>query len=149
MKSYSRTGWWFLQCTIVLVASSLIVYADKRLGGFSDQGEYSNLLPQPLVIINQGGAGATIGSRRVKDAEPDGYTTLILHDAILTAKFSGTVDYGPEAFEPIAGTGEVGMVIAVLDDSEFKSLDDLMTRTYQRPNEVTFGANLGALTACS
>lgn len=48
-----------------------------------------HLLPQPLVIINVPGAGATIGSRRVKDARPDGYTLLMLHEAILTAKYSG------------------------------------------------------------
>eukprot|EP00913_Durusdinium_trenchii_P028485 g26713.t1 len=104
------------------------------------------LLPQPLVIINVGGAGATIGSRRVKNARPDGYTLLILHDAILTAKATGNVRYGPEAFEPIAGTGEVGMVIVVRDDSPYKSLKDLMNAAANQPGEVIFGANIGALT---
>ena len=106
----------------------------------------NNLLPVPLVVINQGGAGATIGSRSVKDAEPDGYTVLLLHDAIMTAKTWGTVDYGPEAFEPIAGTGEVGMVIAVFKDSKYGTLTELMDDVRARPDEVTFGANLGALT---
>lgn len=104
------------------------------------------LLPQPVVIINQGGAGATIGSRRVKDAEPDGYTVLILHDAILTAKLSGTVNYGPEVFEPIAGTGEVGMVIAVPEDAPYQNLSDLLDAAAAQPGELAFGANIGALT---
>jgi len=43
------------------------------------------LLEEPLVIVNVPGAGGTIGSRRVKDARPDGYTLLLLHDGILTA----------------------------------------------------------------
>ncbi|MGY8659665.1 MAG: tripartite tricarboxylate transporter substrate-binding protein, partial [Verrucomicrobiales bacterium] len=34
------------------------------------------LLPEPLVILNVPGAGGTIGSRRVRDAAPDGYTIL-------------------------------------------------------------------------
>ena len=76
--------------------------------------EDENLLPVPLVIINLEGAGATIGSRRVKNARPDGYTMMVLHDAILTAKYSGTVNYGPEAFKPVAATGEVGMIVAVV-----------------------------------
>lgn len=106
----------------------------------------NNLLPQPLVIVNKGGAGATIGSRAAKDAEPDGYTVLILHDAIITAKMYGNVDYGPEAFEPVAGTGEQGMVIAVKEDSPYKSLTQLLAAAKDRPNTIKFGVNMGALT---
>lgn len=106
----------------------------------------NELLPQPLVIINRGGAGATIGSRYVKNSPPDGYTVLLLHDAILTAQASGKVRYGPESFEAIAGTGEVGMVIAVRDDARWKTLNELMDDVKGRPNEIRFGANLGAPT---
>ncbi|MEQ8785365.1 MAG: tripartite tricarboxylate transporter substrate-binding protein [Pirellulaceae bacterium] len=106
----------------------------------------NHLLPQPLVIVNRGGAGATIGSRFVKDSPPDGYTVLILHDAILTAKASGNVDYGPEAFAPVAGTGEVGMVVCVRDDARWKDLSSLMDDAAAKPDTVRFGANLGALT---
>ncbi len=106
----------------------------------------NDLLPQPLVIINQKGAGATIGSRRVKDAEPDGYTLLVLHDAIITARYSGKVDYGPEAFEAVAGTGEMGMVLAVSEGSPYYNLEELMEAARREPGSLAFGANLGALT---
>ena len=106
----------------------------------------NDLMDQPLVVINIGGAGATIGSRRVKDAEPDGYTMLILHEAILTAPQYGIVNYGPEAFEPIAGTGEQGMVIAVSEDSPYETLNDLMNAARDSPNSLAFGVNLGAMT---
>jgi tripartite-type tricarboxylate transporter receptor subunit TctC len=104
------------------------------------------LLPEPLVIVNVEGAGATIGSRRVKDAAPDGYTLLVLHEAMMTAKYSGKVDYGPEAFDAVAGTGEMGMVIAVAESSPFQSLRELIEAASREPNQLTFGANLGALT---
>jgi tripartite-type tricarboxylate transporter receptor subunit TctC len=106
----------------------------------------NKLLPAPLVIINRGGAGATIGSRYVKDAQADGYTVLLLHDAILTAQATGSVTYGPEAFEPVAGTSEVGMVICVREDARWKNLDELMDEVEQHPDMIRFGANLGALT---
>ena len=106
----------------------------------------NELLDQPLVVINIGGAGATIGSRRVKDAEPDGYTLMILHEAILTAPQYGIVNYGPDEFEAIAGTGEQGMVIAVADDSPFQNLNDLMKAAKDDPNSLSFGVNLGAMT---
>ncbi|WP_197443890.1 tripartite tricarboxylate transporter substrate binding protein [Maioricimonas rarisocia] len=103
-----------------------------------------NLLTEPLVIINVPGAGATIGSRRVKNARPDGYTLLMLHEAILTAKYSGNVSYGPEAFEPIAGMGGDHLVFAVADDVPFANLDDLVTAATEEPDSIAFAANLGA-----
>ena len=101
----------------------------------------NNLLPQPLVIINRGGAGATVGSSRVKSARPDGYTILMLHEAILTAKYSGMVNYGPEAFEPIAGTGELPLVIVVKHDAPYQSLDDLTTAAYASEEPLVWASN--------
>ncbi len=106
--------------------------------------EENKLLPQPLVIINRGGAGGTIGSRSVKNAAPDGYTMLLLHDAILTAKFAGNAPYGAEAFRPVAATGTSGTVITVHQDSSIHSLKELLDRIAERPGSITFAANLGA-----
>lgn len=117
-------------------------YARIFKKAFDDQ----ELLPVPLVIQNRGGAGATIGSRYVRDAAPDGYTLLLLHDAIITAKYSGMVSYGPEAFEPVALTGELGMVIAVAADSDYDTLNELMETAREKPGELSFAVNRGALT---
>jgi tripartite-type tricarboxylate transporter receptor subunit TctC len=106
--------------------------------------EENDLLAQPLVIINRGGAGGTIGSRSVKDAAPDGYTVLLLHDAILTAKFAGNAEYGAEAFLSVAATGTSNTVIAVHDESPIRDLNELLNRIEQKPGSVTFAANLGA-----
>lgn len=102
------------------------------------------LLDQPLVIINAPGAGGTIGSRRVRNEKADGYTVLLLHDAIITAKYYKKVLYGPEEFEPVAGTGQSGMVIAVHVDSPHESLTDLLIKASENTDTVTFAANLGA-----
>ena len=102
------------------------------------------LLPQDIVIQNVRGAGATIGSGRVRRAAPDGYTMLLLHEALITAQSSGKVPYGPEDFEPIAATGRLNMVIAVREDSPFQTLVDLMTAAREDPNKLVFAANLNA-----
>ncbi|MGI9470565.1 MAG: tripartite tricarboxylate transporter substrate-binding protein [Rubripirellula sp.] len=102
------------------------------------------LLDQPLVIINQSGGSGTIGSREVKNATPDGYKILCHHNAIITAKLAETVDYGPEAFEAIALTGEMSMVILVRDDSEYRNIKDLLLAAKRTPKSVRFGANKGA-----
>lgn len=104
----------------------------------------NDLLSQPLIIINVPGAGGTIGSRQAMESEPDGYTLLCLHEGIISAKYAGSADYGPEAFEPVAGTGEVGNVIAVAADSKYTDLDQLLTDAAARPEEIVFSANIGA-----
>ena len=103
-----------------------------------------NLLDVSLYIENKGGAGATIGSREVKDADPDGYTMLILHEAMMTAQVSGKADYGPDAVTPVAASGKISMVIAVSEKSSFQSLGDLMEESAKRPEQLIFAANLGA-----
>ena len=103
-----------------------------------------NLLDVSLYIENKGGAGATIGSREVKDADPDGYTMLILHEAMMTAQVSGKADYGPDAFTPVAASGKISMVIAVSEKSSFQRLGDLMEEAAKRPEQLIFAANLGA-----
>ena len=106
----------------------------------------AGLLPQPFVIINRPGGSATIGSRYVRDAKPDGYTLLLLHNGIITAKYSGKVNYGPEAFDPVASTGGIGMVVVVKDTSRFETLTQLLDECKAKPDTVTNGVNLGAPT---
>jgi tripartite-type tricarboxylate transporter receptor subunit TctC len=102
------------------------------------------LLGQELVIQNIGGAGATIGSGRARKADPDGYTMMILHEALLTAQSSGKVSYGAESFEPIAATGKTRLIIAVRDDSPYQTLPEIMAAAAETPDELVFAANLGA-----
>ncbi len=104
----------------------------------------NDLLPVHLEIINRNGASGTLGSRHVKEAKADGYTVLLLHDALFMAKYAGQANYGPEAFEPIAATGRVGLLVAVSEKSRFKNLPQLMEEISEHPNTVVFGANLGA-----
>ena len=107
--------------------------------------EQTELLPQPLVIMNIKGAGATIGSRKAKVARPDGYTLLLLHDSLMTAKASGQVNYGVEAFDPIAATGELGMVLCVAQDAPYQNLEELLQAAKDKPDTLRFGVNMGAI----
>lgn len=104
----------------------------------------NDFLSEKLVIVNIPGAGGTIGSRTAMNAYPDGHTILFLHDGILTAQRSGLVPYGPNAFEAVAATGEVGAVIAVGESSEYHSLEDLLAAASIHPETVSFAANIGA-----
>ncbi|MEM7474288.1 MAG: tripartite tricarboxylate transporter substrate-binding protein [Planctomycetota bacterium] len=106
--------------------------------------EKNDLLSQPLVVINVPGAGGSIGSRRVKNARPDGYTILQIHEGMLTNKYAGNTNFGPEAFIPIAGTGQMAHVIAVPDDSPYSDLKDLLDAAEDSPDSVVFAVGIGA-----
>ena len=93
---------------------------------FQDSIRRNKLCPQPVVVKNISGAGGTIGSRTAREAEPDGHTILCLHDGIYTAQHYGNADWGPADFEPIAATGQSGVVIAVSENSPFPSLSELI-----------------------
>ncbi len=106
----------------------------------------NDLMPQPLVIVNKPGGGATIGSNYVKDARNDGYTLLCLHEALMTSKATGQSTFGAEAFEAVAATGEMGQVVLVANESRFATMNDLMETAKAEPETLKFGVNLGTPT---
>lgn len=106
--------------------------------------ESGDFIKQPMVVINVGGAGGTIGSRRVKNARRDGYTMLMLHEGILTAHYAGRTPYSVDAFEEVAGTGRMEMVVAVGKDSSIENLRQLMDESTAKPESLLFAANIGA-----
>ena len=64
------------------------VIAPFRAGGDTDFNArvYAKYLRQelgvPFVIVNIDGGGGTLGSRKAKDAAPDGYTVLVTTTAL-------------------------------------------------------------------
>src|SRR5690606_31086041 len=47
------------------------------------------ILPMPLVVANITGAGGAVGARQVKNARPDGYTLLQIHEEMFAASAIG------------------------------------------------------------
>lgn len=98
--------------------------------------EMEKQLGQTIVPVNMGGASGTLGSLKVKDAKPDGYTIMGHHDAMATAFLSGVVDYSYEAFEPIALATQTPMAMAVHKDSGIKTLDDFVKYVKSNPGKA-------------
>lgn len=131
----------------------ITVVVPAAAGGSSDQlarlfqkaFEEHNLLDVPVVVINVPGAGLSVGSRRVKDADPDGYTFLLTHVALLSREAAGLDDFGYKDFEPVAQTVGFSSVISVADGSPYRTLPELLETAKKEPDTIIFGANLGAL----
>lgn len=114
-----------------LVAS----YAEKHLG-------------QNLVPVNMAGASATLGSRYVKDAAPDGYTILGSHQVIATAYHTGIVDYGFSSFEGVAQITSTPHLPAVTkafaEKNNIKNITDFVNYVKNNPGKVVWAYTVGS-----
>ena len=122
-----------------------------KAGGGSDtlarlfQKALEKYLPQPIVVVNVPGGFGIIGDRKAKNAKPDGYTLLLQHATLLTAAAQGTADFGPEAFDVVAGTATANMVVCVAKNSSYKTLKDLLEAAKAKPNQIRVVTNIGAV----
>lgn len=97
------------------------------------------------VVINVPGSGSVGGSRRVVEAEPDGYTVLANHVTLLTAMALGKADFTYTDYELAATAVEIPLVVVVPASSEFQDLDGLLEAAKNTENPVIAGVNLGAV----
>ena len=104
----------------------------------------ADALPVPTAVFNVKGGGGTIGCRKVFAAKPDGYTILCQHNALFSAYLSGTAEFGPNDFAQVAQTANITMVVMVREDSRFKTIGQMIAEAKEKPESVTFGANVGA-----
>ena len=98
-----------------------------------------------IVVINVPGSGSVGGSRRVYEAEPDGYTVLANHVTLLTAMALGNADFAPSDFEVAATAVEIPLVVVTPDSTPYENLDDLMTAARDGAEPVIAGVNIGAV----
>ena len=103
-----------------------------KAGGTSDQTgrafqaaiKENDVLSQPVTIINVGGH-YSIGSRRVMEADPDGYEFLLIHIALMGGEGSGVNDFGYKDFEAVAATGEFCLAPMVRKEWEMPHVPNL------------------------
>lgn len=107
------------------------------------------IVGKSLVIVNKPGAGGTRGWAELVHAKPDGYTLTIetppfsVIPALATPKQTG---YKIDQFTRICIYAVVPDVLVVRENSEFKTLDDLVKFAKANPNKIK-AANTGTLGA--
>ena len=98
---------------------------------------------EKLVVVNMPGAGGTIGTRAIRDADPDGYTIGLWHEGLITSKVMGVVDFDHTDFTILGGTGYTEIGLGVGMDNEITSLDDLLAAAKETPDSVLVATNVG------
>lgn len=102
----------------------------------------SEILGQPVVVENKGGAGGVLGAGLAAKAAPDGYTLLNLSSGVLTtASQLGKPDFDPLTdIVPIGFFGTALSAIAVNPSLPVNSLKELIDYAKANPGKVNFGS---------
>jgi tripartite-type tricarboxylate transporter receptor subunit TctC len=104
-------------------------------------------LGQQIIVENVGGAGGTLGARRVAQAEPDGYTLLVHHIGMATsATLYRNLPYDPRtAFAPVGLITEVPMTLVARPDYPPANLGELIDYVKENADQVLYAnAGIGA-----
>jgi len=86
------------------------------------QPELAKALGQPVVVVNKGGAGGTIGDIEVANARPDGYTIGLTPNNPLTAQpHIQKLPYDMASFRYVCLTYDVPYVLIASPKAPFDS----------------------------
>lgn len=103
---------------------------------------FKNLLGQPVIVENRGGASGTLGAHAAARAAPDGYTLLLGGNTTHTAApaLLKHVPYDPiRDFTPIGRIGAFPSVMVTNQKQPFKTLEELVAHARTNPGKLTYG----------
>jgi tripartite-type tricarboxylate transporter receptor subunit TctC len=110
----------------------------------------SEMWGQTVVIENRGGAGGNVGAAEAAKATPDGYTLFFPSGSVMTANehIYANMNVRPERdFIPITNVVRGAQVIAVPENSPYKTLKDLIAAAKANPGKLNYGhAGIGSQT---
>ncbi len=100
-------------------------------------------LGQPVVVESRPGSSATVGTRFVKSAPPDGYTLLAISNTFARVPaMMAEPGYDPfKDFAAISLTGDVPLVLVVNPALPVKTVQELIALAKLRPGELTSAAS--------
>ena len=102
-------------------------------------------LGQPVVISNVVGNSGMLAAKEVYDADNDGYTILFTHSSINVNTVAETSDIALADFDMVRVAGQPAVeAIAVLAESPYETLDDLVAGVQAAPGEFIVPSSIGA-----
>jgi tripartite-type tricarboxylate transporter receptor subunit TctC len=117
--------------SVDLVARTLAEPLGKKLG-------------RSVIVDNVGGAGGTIGAKKVVDAAPDGNTLLLGSgsEVSIARLFNNAVKYdGAKDLVPIGMVGKTPMVLVASKASGINTVDDLIVRAKREPKRLSYASS--------
>ncbi len=93
-------------------------------------------LKQAVVVKNVSGGNGSIGAREAQDKKADGYTILVTAENLASYRVMGVSPLSFADYEPIILLARGVPVIVTKPDSQWKTVNDLIKDTTQKPGEV-------------
>jgi tripartite-type tricarboxylate transporter receptor subunit TctC len=101
-----------------------------------------NVLGQPFVVENKGGAGGNIAADSVFQSPPDGYTLMASQPAPITTNvvLYKNLSFDPTAFEPVAIMSSAPNVLLVKGDFPAKTAEEFMAYVKANPGKLNYAS---------
>jgi tripartite-type tricarboxylate transporter receptor subunit TctC len=101
----------------------------------------AEVLKAPVVVVNRDGAAGTIGLQTAAMSQPDGYTLAFTPAVPLTSEPHRLKSnrYGMDSFVPVCQIFENIFAIAVMSDSPYRSLKDILDTARSKPGTMNYG----------
>ena len=118
-------------------------------GGFTDvaarilQKELAPAIGQTIVIENKPGAGSTIGTAEVSNAQPDGYTLVMISTAhVISPHLYKSMPYDPiRGFTPVMKLAEGPYVLVVHPSLGVNSVRELISQAKAKPDSIDYASS--------
>ena len=108
--------------------------------------EKHRLMAQKLIVTNIDGAGGSVGARQVKDAKPDGYTFLQVHNGMLALAATGRLGFDPTTeLTPVAQTTRSCLYLAVPTAGGITTFEALVAKAKANPNKLKAADTIGGV----
>jgi tripartite-type tricarboxylate transporter receptor subunit TctC len=102
----------------------------------------SEKLGQPVVVENRDGASGAIGTAKLADSDPDGYTIGIATTTTLATVplLNKSVGYSPSDITPIAMIGYSPFVLVVNPSVPAKTIQEYVALAKAKPGKVSYSS---------
>ncbi len=105
--------------------------------------QMSEVLGQPVVLDNRGGAGGVIATETAAAAPADGYTLLFGTTGVLTINPSLYKNFRldmAKSFVPVGGVGATVNVLVVPAASPMRNMQDVLAQARAKPGTINYGS---------
>lgn len=97
----------------------------------------AKMLGQPVVVINRTGGGGFVANGELAKAPADGYTVVVnASSTVVLAPHLRKPAWDPLKFAPVLSYGVYPFMLAVKEDSPFRTLKELVEHMRKNPGKV-------------
>jgi len=102
----------------------------------------TELVGQPVVVMNKTGGGGFVANAEIYNAAPDGYSLVVnASSTIVLSPQLRKAPFDPMKMTPIMSYGVYPFTLAVKTDSPWKTLKDFVEYVKKHPGEVKLGTS--------